>query len=395
MQRETTMAAPEPTIPNYDESLILDSVDRFLERDVRPHVRELEENDVWPEEIVGKMKELGLFGATIGEEYGGLGLSASTYSRIVEQVSAVWMSVSGIFNSHLIMAAAIERFGTEAQKRRYLPRCASGELRGAIALTEPDCGTDLQGIRTRAQLRDGRYMVNGAKMWITNSVEGNILAALVKTDPRASPPHRGMSLLIVEKDCPGFRVVRKLKKIGYKGIDTGELVFDDCEVPRENLVGTEEGRGLQQILGGLELGRINVAARGCGIARAALEESVAYAQVRKTFGKPICEHQSIQIKLAEMATRLEASRLLTESAARAYDTGERCDMEAGMAKLFATETALFNATEAMRIHGAYGYSKEFNIERYYRDAPLLAIGEGTNELQRLIIAKQLVKRNPA
>ena len=389
------MAAPEPSIPNYDETLILDSVDRFLERDVRPHVRELEENDVWPEEIVGKMKELGLFGATIGEEYGGLGLSASTYSRIVEQVSAVWMSVSGIFNSHLIMAAAIERFGTEAQKRRYLPRCASGELRGAIALTEPDCGTDLQGIRTRAQLRDGRYVVNGAKMWITNSVEGNILAALVKTDPQASPPHRGMSLLIVEKGFPGFRVVRKLKKIGYKGIDTGELVFEDCEVPRENLVGTGEGRGLQQILGGLELGRINVAARGCGIARAALEESVAYAQVRKTFGKPICEHQSIQIKLAEMATRLEASRLLTESAARAWDTGERCDMEAGMAKLFATETALFNATEAMRIHGAYGYSKEFNIERYYRDAPLLAIGEGTNELQRLIIAKQLVKRNPA
>ena len=389
------MATPEPSIPNYDESLILDSVDRFLERDVRPHVRELEENDIWPEEIVEKMKELGLFGATIGEEYGGLGLSASLYARIVERVSAVWMSVSGIFNSHLIMAAAIERFGTESQKRRYLPRCASGELRGAIALTEPDCGTDLQAIRTRAEKRDGRYVVNGAKMWISNSVHGNILTALVKTDPSADPPHRGMSLLIVEKGFPGFDVARKLKKIGYKGIDTGELVFNDCEIPGENLVGGEEGRGLQQILGGLGLGRINVAARGCGIARACLEESVAYAQVRKTFGKPICEHQSIQIKLAEMATRLEASRLLTESAAHAYDTGRRCDMEAGMAKLFATETAMFNATEAMRIHGAYGYSKEFNIERYYRDAPLLAIGEGTNELQRIIISKELVKRNPA
>ena len=386
------MTASEPPTPNYDESLILDSVDRFLERDVRPHVRELEENDVWPEEIVGKMKELGLFGATIGEEYGGLGLSASTYTRIVERVSAVWMSVSGIFNSHLIMAAAVERFGTEAQKRRYLPRCASGELRGAIALTEPDCGTDLQGVRTRAELRDGRYVVNGAKTWITNSVEGNILAALVKTDPAASPPHRGMSLLIVEKGFPGFGVVRKLKKIGYRGIDTGELVFDDCEVPRENprrnrggpWPATDPGRS-----GARPDQRRRARMRH---RRACLEESVAYAQVRKTFGKPICEHQSIQIKLAEMATRLEASRLLTESAARAYDTGERCDMEAGMAKLFATETALFTATEAMRIHGAYGYSKEFNIERYYRDAPLLAIGEGTNELQRLIIAKQLVKR---
>ena len=389
------MAIPETSIANYDESLILDSVDRFLERDVRPYVRELEENDIWPEEIVEKMKALGLFGATIGEQYGGLGLSASTYARIVERVSAVWMSVAGIFNSHLIMAAAIERFGAEAQKLRYLPRCASGELRGAVALTEPDCGTDLQGIRTRALKRGDHYVVNGAKTWISNSIHGNILAALVKTDPGATPPHKGMSLLIVEKGLAGFKVTRKLDKIGYKGIDTGELVFDDCEVPCENLVGAVEGRGLQQILGGLELGRINVAARGCGIARACLEESVAYAQIRKTFGQPICEHQSIQIKLAEMATRLEASRLLTESAARAYDTGERCDMEAGMAKLFATETALFNATEAMRVHGACGYSKEFNIERYYRDAPLLAIGEGTNELQRLIIARQLVKRHPA
>jgi len=383
-----------PNDTTEQDALILDSVDRFLERDVRPYVRELEQKDIYPADIVEKLKALGLFGATIAPEYGGLGLSANTYVKVVERISAVWMSVSGFFNAHLIMAAAVQRFGTEEQKRRYLPKFASGELRGGVALTEPDCGTDLQAVRTQAR-RDGDvYVVNGAKMWITNSAEGNILAVLVKTDPKTQPPHRGISLLLIEKS-PGFKVVRKLDKLGYRGIDTAELLFEDCRVPRENLIGTEEGRGLQQILSGLELGRINVAARGVGIARACLEESVAYAQVRKTFGKPICEHQAIQIKLADMATRVEAARLLVESAARAYDTGKRCDMEAGMAKLFATEAAVENSIEAMRIHGAYGYSKEFNIERYYRDAPLLAIGEGTNELQRIIIARQLVKRNPA
>ena len=396
MHPSNDMADPVPddARPNYDEALVLDAVDRFLEREVRPHVHALEATDTWPAEIVEKMRELGLFGATIGEAYGGLGLSASTYAKIVERVSAVWMSVSGIFNSHLIMAAAVERFGSEAQKARYLPRFASGELRGGIALTEPDCGTDLQAIRTTARRDGDRYRVNGTKTWISNGIQGHIVAVLVKTDREAEPRHRGMSLLLIEKG-EGFRVGRKLEKLGYKGIDSGELVFDECEVPCENLVGECEGRGLQQILAGLELGRINVAARGVGIARACLEESVAYSQVRKTFGKPICEHQSIQIKLAEMATRLEASRLLTEQAARAYERGERCDLEAGMAKLFATETALFNSLEAMRLHGAYGYSREFNIERYYRDAPLLAIGEGTNELQRLIIARQLIERHPA
>ena len=389
-----TSPATEAPRANYDEGLVLDTVDRFLEREVRPRVRELEATDTWPGEIVEKMRELGLFGATIGEEYGGLGLSASTYARIVERVSAVWMSVSGIFNSHLIMAAAVERFGNEAQKARYLPRFASGELRGGIALTEPDCGTDLQAIRARARREGDSYRVNGTKTWISNGIEGHIVAVLVKTDPQAQPRHRGMSLLLIEK-CEGFRVGRKLEKLGYKGIDSGELVFDECRVPRENLIGDEEGRGLQQILAGLELGRINVAARGVGLARACLEESIAYSQVRKTFGKAICEHQSIQIKLAEMATRLEAARLLTEQAARAYERGERCDLEAGMAKLFATETALYNSLEAMRLHGAYGYSKEFNLERYYRDAPLLAIGEGTNEVQRLIIARQLIERHPA
>jgi len=384
----------QPAADDGQEALILQSVDRFLERDVRPVVHALEAADTYPAEIVEKLKTLGLFGATIAPEFGGLGLPAVTYARIVERMSAVWMSVPGFFNSHLIMAAAVQRFGTGEQKRRYLPRFASGELRGGLALTEPDCGTDLQAIRTHARREGDHYVVNGAKTWITNSVEGQILAVLVKTDPRAEPPHRGMSLLLIEKG-PGFKVARKLEKLGYRGIDTGEFTFEDCRVPASNLVGTSEGRGLQQVLNGLELGRINVAARGAGLARACLEEALRYAQQRKTFGKPIAEHQAIQIKLADMATRVEAARLLVDSAARAYDAGGRCDLEAGMAKLYASEAALENSLEAMRIHGAYGYSKEFNIERYYRDAPLLAIGEGTNELQRIIIARELVKRYPA
>ena len=375
-----------------EEVMILDSVDRFLERDVRPVARELEASDTYPQSIVDRMVELGLFGATIAPEYGGLGLSASTYATIIERICTVWMSVSGIINSHLIMAAAVQRFGTDEQKQSYLPRFASGELRGGIALTEPDCGTDLQAIRTRAVRDADDYVVNGAKTWISNSAEGGILAVLVKTDPKAEPAHRGMSLILIEKG-PGFSVVRKLDKLGYRGIDTAELVFEDCRVPRTSLIGAQEGRGLQQILAGLELGRINIAARGVGIARACLDESIAYAQLRRSFGKPICEHQAIQMKLADMATRVQAARLLTESAAQAYDSGERCDMEAGMAKLHASEAAISNSVDAMRIHGAYGYSREFNIERYYRDAPLLAIGEGTNELQRIIISKQLIERN--
>ncbi len=384
--------APESLAAAGDEALVLDSVERFLERDVKPYAHDLEAGDTYPADIVEKMKALGLFGATIAPEYGGLGLSAVTYARIVERVSAVWMSVSGIFGSHLIMAAAVERFGTGKQKKTFLPRFASGEVRGGIALTEPDCGTDLQAIRTQAKRDGDAYVVNGTKTWITNSIHGDILAVLVKTDPKTDPPHKGMSLLLVEKSA-GYEA-SKLEKLGYRGIDTGELRFDGVHVPADNLIGGEEGRGLQQILAGLELGRINVAARGVGLARVCLEESLAYAQSRKTFGKPISDHQAIQIKLADMATRVEAAWLLTEQAALAYDTGERCDMEAGMAKLFATEAAVENSIEAMRIHGAYGYSKEFNIERYYRDAPLLAIGEGTNELQRIIIARQLVERNP-
>ncbi len=377
-----------------DEDQILDAISRWLERDVRPQVKELEHADRYPESMVATMKEFGLFGATIPREYGGLGLPAGTYSKIVTRISEVWMSLTGIFNSHLIMASAVTRFGTEAQKEAFLPRFASGELRGGLALTEPDCGTDLQAIRTRA-VRDGDdYVINGTKTWISNGIHGSCFALLVKTDLEAEPRHRGMSLFLAEKG-PGFTVSRKLEKIGYKGIDSAELIFDNYRVPASSLIGEAEGRGFHHALGGLELGRINVAARGVGVANAALKDSVRYAQLRKTFGKPICEHQAIQLKLGEMATRCEAARLLVENAARIYDAGERCDMEAGMAKYFASEAALENSTEAMRIHGAYGYSTELDVERYYRDAPLMCIGEGTNEMQRIIIARQLVARNPA
>ena len=377
-----------------DEAQMLDAVSRWLERDVRPKVRSLEHDDVYPEEMVERMKALGLFGATIPQEYGGLGLPAVTYAKIVARIAEVWMSLTGIFNSHLIMAAAVARYGTEAQKRRFLPKFASGEVRGGLALTEPDCGTDLQAIRTRA-VRDGEgYVVNGTKTWISNGIHGSCFALLVKTDPAAEPRHKGMSLFLAEKR-EGFRVSRKMAKLGYKGIDSAELVFEDYRLPADCLIGGAEGRGFHHAVGGLELGRINVAARGVGVANAALKEALAYSQVRKTFGKPICEHQAIQLKLGEMGTRCEAARLLLESAARAYDSGERCDMEAGMAKYFASEAALENSIEAMRIHGGYGYSTEFNVERYYRDAPLMCIGEGTNEMQRIIIARQLIERNRA
>lgn len=376
-----------------DEAAILDAVERMLSKHVRPYVHQLEADDIWPAEIVGHMAELGLFGATIHPDFGGLGLSALTYAQIVERVSRVWMSLSGIFNSHLIMASAVQRFGTDDQKSRFLPRFATGELRGGLALTEPDCGTDLQAIRTTAiKQSDGTYLVNGAKTWITNALNGHVVALMAKTDPSAEPRHKGISLFIAEKR-DGFHVSRKLPKLGYRGIDTAEIQFQDYRVDADCLIGGIEGRGFHHALGGLELGRINVAARGVGVAQAAMDEAISYSQIRKTFGKPICEHQAIQLKLGEMASRVEASRLLVKSAAAAYDRGQRCDMEAGMAKYFATESAMFCAAEAMRIHGAYGYSKEYNVERLYRDAPLLVIGEGTNELQRIIISKQLIERN--
>ena len=375
-----------------DEATLLDTIDAWVERSVRPIAREYDQEDKYPHQLVEEMKELGLFGATISPEYGGLGLSASTYAKIVTRVASVWMAPSGIFNSHLIMAAAIERCGTEAQKRKYLPRMASGELRGGLGLTEPNAGTDLQAIRTVARREGDHYVINGAKTWITNSLHGGGILLLVKTDPDAQPRHKGMSMFIAEKG-EGFIVASKMKKLGYRAIDTCELVFQDYRLPADCLLGGEEGRGFQHAVGGLELGRINIAARGAGIAEGALKMAVRYAQERKTFGKPIAEHQAIQLKLGEMAAKVEASKLLVESAARAYDTGQRCDMEAGMAKYFATETGVFCAQEAMRIFGGYSYSTEYEIERFYRDAMLMCIGEGTNEMQRIIIARQLVERN--
>jgi len=376
-----------------DERDILEAIERWTERELRPVARKYDHADEYPHEIVEQMKELGLFGATIATEYGGLGLSASTYAKLVMAMSSVWMAPVGIFNSHLIMAACVQRHGTEEQKRRWLPRFASGELRGGIGLTEPNAGTDLQSIRTSARRDGDHYVVNGTKTWITNGVYGSCFGVLVKTDPEAQPRHKGMSMLLCEKG-EGFRASKKIRKLGYKSIDSAELVFEDFRVPADQLVGSVEGQGFKHAVGGLELGRINVAARGAGIAAGALRDALRYSQERQTFGKPIASHQAIQLKLADMATRVEASKLLIEQAARKYDTGERCDLEAGMAKLFASEAGVENSLEAMRIFGGYSYSTDFDVERYYRDAPLMCIGEGTNEMQRLIIARQLVERNP-
>jgi alkylation response protein AidB-like acyl-CoA dehydrogenase len=376
-----------------DEAPLLDAIDRWIERDLKPIVKEYDHADRYPTQVVEQMKDLGLFGATVGAEYGGLGLPATTYAQIVMRISAVWMSVTGIINSHLMLALAIEKFGTPAQKATWLPKLASGEIRGGLALTEPDAGTDLQGIRMTARREGDHYVIDGTKTWITNAVEGSCVALLVKTDPNAEPRHKGMSLFIAPR-LPGLTVGKKLDKLGYKAIDSAELIFENYRVPADHLIGGVEGQGFYQVTGGLELGRINVAARGVGISEGALALATQYAQTRKTFGKPICEHQAIALKLADMATRARAARLLTLDAAAAFDRGERCDMEAGMAKYFASEAALENSIESMRIHGAYGYSKEYDIERFYRDAPLTVIGEGTNEIQRVIIAKQWLKRNP-
>ncbi|MDI4236226.1 acyl-CoA dehydrogenase family protein [Bradyrhizobium sp. Arg237L] len=377
-----------------EESQILDTIERWVGRELKPIVREYDHADRYPHQVVEQMKELGLFGAVIAPEYGGLGLSASIYAKIVMSISSVWMSITGIINSHLMLALAIQKFGTSQQKSRWLPKLASGEIRGGLALTEPDAGTDLQGIRMNARRDGDHYVINGTKTWITNGAEGSCFAMLVKTNPNAQPRYNGMSLFIAPKQ-EGFTVGRKLPKLGYKSIDTAELIFENYRLPADHLIGGVEGQGFFQATGGLELGRINVASRGVGIAEGALKLAAEYAQIRKTFGKPICEHQAIQLKLGEMATRARAARLLTLDAAQAFDRGERCDMEAGMAKYFASEAALENAIEGMRIHGAYGYSREFDIERLYRDAPLTCIGEGTNEMQRIIISKQLIKRNPA
>ncbi len=383
-----------PPIDVDEEAALLDAIDRWIEREVRPVVMKYDHDDIWPAELVDQMVEMGLFGATIGKQYGGLGLPATTYAKIVAQISSYWMAITGIFNSHLIMAVAVEKFGTEAQKHLWLPKFASGEIRGGLALTEPNAGTDLQAIRTTA-VRDGDdYVINGTKTWISNGIKGSCFALLVKTDPKADPRYKGMSLFIAPKQ-QGFSTGKKFEKLGYKSIDSAELIFDNYRLPAANLIGEREGQGFFQATGGLELGRINVAARGVGLAEGALRLATNYAQIRETMGKPIAEHQAIQLKIGEMVTRARAARLLTFDAAQAYDRGERCDMEAGMAKFFASEAAVKNAEEGMRIFGGYAYSKEYEIERYYRDSMLMCIGEGTNEMQRIIISKQWIKRNPA
>jgi alkylation response protein AidB-like acyl-CoA dehydrogenase len=371
---------------------LLEVLDRWLRRDVAPAVNAMEHADEYPTEFVETMREFGLFGATIPQEYGGMGLSALEYATVVERISAVWMSLTGVINSHLMMAELIRRYGTDSQRQAWLPKLAAGEMRGGLALTEPEAGTDLQAIRTTAERRGDDYVLRGAKTWITNALKGNCLAVLVKTDPDAKPPHRGMSMFVIQRS-DGYDVVRKLSKLGYKGVDTAEFTLDDVVVPADRIIGGEPGQGFKQTVGVLELGRINVAARGVGMASAAFEAALRYAKQRKTMGKLIGEHQSIQIMLADMACRASSAKLLVTQAAVAFDAGLRCDLEAGMAKLVASEAALANAIASMRIHGAYGYSTEFEVERLYRDAPLLCIGEGTNEIQRIVIARALLERD--
>jgi alkylation response protein AidB-like acyl-CoA dehydrogenase len=382
------------TIDPDEEAAFFDAIDRWIERSVKPVILHHDHNDIWPEQLVAEMADMGLFGATIGQEYGGLGLPATTYAQIVMKISSYWMAPTGIFNSHLIMAAAVERFGTAEQKAKWLPKFASGEIRGGLALTEPNAGTDLQAIRSVARRDGDDYVINGTKTWISNAINGSCFALLVKTDPDANPRYKGMSLFIADKH-EGFSTGKKFDKLGYKSIDSAELIFEDYRIPADQLIGGVEGQGFFQATGGLELGRINVAARGVGLAEGSLRLATEYAQQRQTMGKPISEHQAIQLKLGEMVTRARAARLLTIDAAKAYDRGERCDMEAGMAKYFASEAAVANSQEAMRIYGGYSYSKEYDIERFYRDSMLMCIGEGTNEMQRMIISKQWVKRNPA
>jgi len=371
---------------------IVSTVRRFVERDVIPVASELEHRNEYPHALVDQMKELGLFGATIPPEYGGLGLDVTTYAMVVEEICKGWMSLSGVLNTHLMLAFMLKTHGTDEQRRRYLPAMARGEHRGALCLTEPHAGSDVQRIRTTAVRRGDAYVLNGSKMFITNARYGTLYAIAAKTDKDADPPYRGISMFVGEKG-PGLTVSRDLEKLGYKSIETCEVNLEDYHIPAANLIGGTEGQGFLHVMSGLEVGRINIAARACGVAYAAFSEAIRYAQQRETFGKPIAEHQAIQLKLADMATKIEAARLLTYQAAAKKDRGERCDIEAGMAKLFASETCLEVSTDAMRILGGYGYTKEFPVERYFRDAPLMIIGEGTNEIQRLVIAKQLLQRH--
>ncbi|GAA3934771.1 acyl-CoA dehydrogenase family protein [Actinomadura viridis] len=376
---------------NDEESAIVGTVRDFVDREVRPVVRELEHSDTYPEALIERMKAMGVFGLAIPEPYGEASVSTPCYALVAEELARGWMSLAGAMGGHSVVSKLILAYGTEEQKRRYLPRMATGELRAAMALTEPGGGSDLQNLRTVARPDGDGYVVNGTKTWITNARRAGLVALLCKTDPSARPAHAGISVLLVEKG-PGFTVSRDLPKLGYKGVESCELSFDDCRVPRTALLGEVEGRGFAQMMKGLEIGRIQVAARATGVGRAAFDDAFRYAQERESFGKPIWKHQSVGNLLADMATGLTAARRLLMHAAERYDSGERCDMEAGMAKLFASETAMEVALNAVRIHGGYGYSTEFDVERYFRDAPLMIVGEGTNEIQRDVIVRQLVSR---
>ncbi|HZT66650.1 MAG TPA: acyl-CoA dehydrogenase family protein [Acidimicrobiales bacterium] len=370
---------------------LVEAVRRFVQREVLPVADELEHADTYPAELVGKMRDLGLFGCTIPEEHGGLGMDVTTYARVVEELAAGWMSLTGVLNTHMMAATLIRLHGTPEQAGRWLPRMAAGDLRGALSLSEPDAGSDTRALRCRAEPDGDTFVITGTKMWVTNGERAGIVALAARTP-------EGVTCFMVEKEpgprSGGITVSRAIGKLGYKGVETVEMSYDGHRVPASAVLGgpTGLGRGLPQILAALELGRVNIAARACGVARAAFEAAIRYAQQRHTFGVPISSHQAIQFKLADMATKVEAARLLTASAAAKLDAGERADVEAGMAKLFASETALEVATEAMRIHGGYGYTTELPVERYYRDAPLMIIGEGTNEIQRLVIARGLLRR---
>jgi alkylation response protein AidB-like acyl-CoA dehydrogenase len=383
-----------------EQQAITEMVHQFADKEILPHAEEYDHEDKFPEPIVEQMKELGLFGVTIPEEHGGMGLDLTTYAMIVEELSRGWISISGVVNTHFIGSYLLMKFGTDEQKEKYLPRMATGEIRGAFSLSEPEVGSDVQGIKSTAKQVDGGWEINGQKMWVTNGLRSGLVFVLVKTDTKADPPYKGMTCFICEKEpgadeVPGLRIPPKIKKMGYKGVESTELVFDGFRVGDEHILGGPDGvgKGFTQMMDALELGRVNVAARGVGVAQRALELALRYSQERKAFGKPIAQHQAITFKLAEMGTRVEAARLLTIKAARMKDAGQRSDIEAGMAKLFASEAARSNAEEALRIHGGYGYSKEYEIERIYRDAPLLLIGEGTSEIQKMVIGRKLLERN--
>ncbi len=375
---------------SQEHLLFRDTVRQFADREIRPVAREWEHSDRYPAEIVESMKQMGLFGLTVPEEYGGMGADLVSLAIAFEEISRAWMGIAGILGSHTLSCHMIAKYGTEEQRRRFLPDLASGKRRTGLALTEPDAGSDLQGIKTRAVRDGGEYVIRGTKMWITNARYADPLPVLVKTDPEADPAHRGMSVLLVEAETPGFVISRDLPKLGYKGTESCEVLLDDVRTPAANLLGGEEGRGLQQTLGGLEIGRINIAARSVGIAQEAYDQALAYSRERTAFGRPIAGFQAIQLKLAEMATKAQAARLLTWWAASQADGGKRADLEAGMAKYFASEAALENSLTSMRVHGGAGYSQELDIERLYRDAPLTAIGEGTNDILKMVIARGLI-----